>query len=123
MAATMLTMAAATQLIASPLSQVSFARVNVRGASPSVRSTSGMRIVCMAAPQKSSGPAINTDDKVVSKIEDAQEICAGDNQSEECAAAWDEVDAAAKEKAKTDDPLDKFCNDNPEADECRVYND
>lgn len=123
-AAAMLTVAApSAQLAASLLTpQVSFPRVQAQGAWTTTRAAPRLRLVCMATPTGSSGPAINTDDKVATKIEDAQEVCAGDNQSEECAAAWDEVEAAAKEQAKTEDPIDKYCNDNPEADECRVYN-
>mmetsp|Transcript_22534 Transcript_22534/g.62520 ORF Transcript_22534/g.62520 Transcript_22534/m.62520 type:complete len:113 (-) Transcript_22534:278-616(-) len=61
-------------------------------------------------------------------IEEAKEACEGDNQGE-CAAAWDEVEelsaAAAHKKAsqKSSDPLEEFCDDNPDADECRVYED
>jgi hypothetical protein len=46
--------------------------------------------------------------------------------SKEAAAAWDaveELDAEASHqrvKEKTD-PLEKFCDESPEADECRVY--
>jgi hypothetical protein len=124
MAATKLTMAAA--MTVSPLSQVSFGRV--RGVRTGVRrATPGARIVCMSAPKGSSGPAIDsTGDKVADKIDAAQEICAGDEQSEECATAWDEVESASAEKAKNKgkgDPLEEYCEDNPEADECRVYKD
>ena len=81
----------------------------------------------MAAPKGSSGPAIDTTgDKVADKIEEAQEICAGDDQSAECATAWDAVESATKEKEQNKgkgDPLEEFCEDNPEADECRVYQD
>jgi len=79
-----------------------------------------------AAPKGSSGPAIDkTGDKVADKIEEAQEICAGDNQSEECATAWDAVESATAEKGKGGpvDPLDEYCEENPEADECRIYKD
>lgn len=49
--------------------------------------------------------------------------------SSECAVAWDaveEISAAADKKrqaAKAEDPLEKFCEDNADADECRVYED
>ncbi|KAG0556235.1 hypothetical protein M758_11G036400 [Ceratodon purpureus] len=118
-AVSMMAMAAASAAV-SPISQVSFGRVQgVRSAS--VRGTAGVRIVCMAAPTGSSGPAIDSGDKVADKIEAAQEVCAGDDQSEACATAWDDVEAAKKEKVS--DPLEEFCEDNPEADECRVYKD
>lgn len=119
MAATVLTMAVA------PASQLCFGRV--QAARTSVRVTPGARVVCMAAPRGSSGPAIgSTGDKVEAKIDEAQEVCAGDSQSEECATAWDAVEAATAEKAKNKgkgDPLEEYCEDNPEADECRVYSD
>ncbi|EIE19790.1 CP12-domain-containing protein [Coccomyxa subellipsoidea C-169] len=46
----------------------------------------------------------------------------------ECAAAWDTVEelsaAISHKKAQAKaDPLEEFCDDNPEADECRVYED
>ncbi len=52
---------------------------------------------------------------------------------QDCAVAWDTVeelsaaashkkDAAAADPA-TNDPLEKFCQDAPDADECRVYED
>lgn len=83
-------------------------------------------MVCTASPSKggSSGPAINAGDKVMEKIEDAQEICAGDTQSEDCATAWNEVEAAKAQKKQTKgDPLEEFCEDFPETDECRTYTD
>uniref|UniRef100_A0A061SAD2 Cp12-domain-containing protein n=1 Tax=Tetraselmis sp. GSL018 TaxID=582737 RepID=A0A061SAD2_9CHLO len=60
-------------------------------------------------------------------IENAQEVCEGDDKGE-CAAAWDEVEElsaeAAHKRAKGKaDPLEEFCDDNPDADECRVYED
>ncbi|KAK9918135.1 hypothetical protein WJX75_001508 [Coccomyxa subellipsoidea] len=46
----------------------------------------------------------------------------------ECAAAWDTVEelsaAISHKKAQAKaDPLEEFCDDNPDADECRVYED
>jgi hypothetical protein len=60
----------------------------------------------------------------------ADEVC-GDTPSADCAVAWDEVEelsAAVAHKKVADkvafvDPLDAFCGDNPDADECRVYED
>ncbi|XP_010267998.1 PREDICTED: calvin cycle protein CP12-1, chloroplastic-like [Nelumbo nucifera] len=70
-------------------------------------------------------------DKVNESIKNAQETCASDPASGECVAAWDEVEelsAAAshirlKQKEKDADPLEHFCKDNPETEECRTYED
>ncbi|KAK4766173.1 hypothetical protein SAY87_007815 [Trapa incisa] len=67
------------------------------------------------------------EEKVVESIKQAEEVCAGGGTSGECAAAWDEVEelSAAKSHAndrkKGSDPLEEFCKDNPETDECRTY--
>ncbi|KAG2331988.1 hypothetical protein Bca4012_018421 [Brassica carinata] len=68
-------------------------------------------------------------DKVEKSIQEAKETCADDPVSGECVAAWDEVEelsAAAshardKKKAGGSDPLEEYCSDNPEKDECRTY--
>lgn len=46
--------------------------------------------------------------------------------SGECAAAWDAVEelqaeASHKKQDKQKNSLEKYCDDNPEAAECRVY--
>lgn len=69
------------------------------------------------------------EDKVEESIKSAEEACSGDPASGECVAAWDEVEelsAAAshardRKKASSSDPLENYCKDNPEADECRTY--
>ncbi|GAX76517.1 hypothetical protein CEUSTIGMA_g3963.t1 [Chlamydomonas eustigma] len=60
-------------------------------------------------------------------IKEAEEACK-DGSTEACAAAWDvveEVAATAAHKKIADkeksDPLEQFCEGNPDADECRVY--
>ncbi|KAJ8900407.1 hypothetical protein K2173_025184 [Erythroxylum novogranatense] len=66
-------------------------------------------------------------DKVEQSIKNAEEACAGDPASGECVAAWDEVEelsAAAsheRDRKKGSDPLENYCKDNPETDECRTY--
>ncbi|KAL4548005.1 hypothetical protein Ndes2526B_g07217 [Nannochloris sp. 'desiccata'] len=61
-------------------------------------------------------------------VKEAQEACAGGDKGE-CATAWDTVEelsaaaSHAKEQAKKLDPLEQFCEGNPDADECRVYED
>ncbi|XP_022155326.1 calvin cycle protein CP12-2, chloroplastic-like [Momordica charantia] len=73
-----------------------------------------------AAPDKIS-------DKVEESIKNAEEACAGDPVSGECAAAWDEVEelsaaaSHARDKKKESDPLENYCKDNPETEECRTY--
>jgi hypothetical protein len=67
---------------------------------------------------------------VESAIKEAEDKCTS-GTSGECAAAWDNVEEisatiAHKKVADADpsnDPLEKFCDDNPDADECRVYDD
>lgn len=74
-----------------------------------------------AAPDKLS-------DKVAESVKNAEQTCAEDPASGECVAAWDEVEelsAAAshardRQKANSD-PLENYCKDNPETDECRTY--
>lgn len=73
-----------------------------------------------AAPDKLS-------DKVAESVKQAEETCADDPVSGECVAAWDEVEelsaaaSDARDKKKGTDALENYCQDNPEADECRTY--
>ncbi|KAA8543031.1 hypothetical protein F0562_021474 [Nyssa sinensis] len=68
-------------------------------------------------------------EKVVESIKQAEETCSDDPVSGECLAAWDEVEelsaavSHAKDKKKNSDPLETYCKDNPETDECRTYED
>jgi len=61
---------------------------------------------------------------------EAKEICSISGEgSAQCAAAWDAVEelqaAASHQKGGKDTPnsLQQFCADNPEAAECRIYED
>ncbi|XP_010523926.1 PREDICTED: calvin cycle protein CP12-1, chloroplastic-like [Tarenaya hassleriana] len=91
-----------------------------RSGSGSTRLVEARRV--RAAPDRIS-------EKVEKSIEEAKETCADDPKSGECVAAWDEVEelsAAAshardKQKAGGNDPLENYCKDNPETDECRTY--
>ncbi|XP_042517283.1 calvin cycle protein CP12-1, chloroplastic-like [Macadamia integrifolia] len=80
------------------------------------------RMLVRAAPEKIS-------EKVVESIKSAEETCADDPTSGECAAAWDEVEEVsaaashARQKQKDSDPLETYCKDNPETVECRTYED
>ncbi|KAI4319376.1 hypothetical protein MLD38_032979 [Melastoma candidum] len=91
----------------------------------SYRSRSNRRVLIRpvgAAPDK-------LEDKLADSIKQAEETCAGDSASGECAAAWDEVEelsaaaSHARDKKKNADPLEDFCKDNPEDEECRTYED
>jgi hypothetical protein len=82
------------------------------------------------AAVRASGPATPPDisDKMSESIDKAKEACAEDTASGKCAAAWDEVEelsaaaSHARDKLKeTSDPLEAYCKDNPETDECRTY--
>lgn len=61
------------------------------------------------------------------KIREAREVCEGNDASDECRVAWDEVEEVSQAKAdlrrkmEKEDPLESFCSENPETDECRIY--
>lgn len=62
------------------------------------------------------------------KVLEAKEVCREDETSDECKVAWDEVEEVSQAKAdlrlkleNQQDPLESFCLQNPETDECRIY--
>ena len=63
---------------------------------------------------------------ISTEFEAAREACSTED-TEGCAAAWDAVEelqaeaSHQREKDTEKTPFDKYCDDNPEADECRVY--
>ncbi|KAK8354726.1 hypothetical protein V6Z11_A05G238900 [Gossypium hirsutum] len=65
------------------------------------------------------------------KVTEAKQVCEGDETSDECKVAWDEVEEVSQDKAalrlrlevEKKDPLESFCLENPETEECRVYDD
>jgi hypothetical protein len=68
-------------------------------------------------------------EKIQEEVEQARTVCdtSGSN-SAECAAAWDAVEelqaeASHQRQVKPKNALEKYCDDNPEADECRLYED
>ncbi|KAJ8535734.1 hypothetical protein K7X08_023454 [Anisodus acutangulus] len=76
----------------------------------------------------SAAPDNKLSDLVAESVKEAEETCAENPVSGECAAAWDvveETSAAAShardKKKENSDPLENYCNDNPETDECRTY--
>ncbi|URD82308.1 CP12 [Musa troglodytarum] len=93
--------------------------------------TSGHRLSSRPAVLVASAPSTppNISEKVAESIKNAEATCAEDEASGECAAAWDEVEelsaaaSHARDKLKVDDPLESFCKDNPDDEECRTYED
>ncbi|CAN1186617.1 Calvin cycle protein CP12-2, chloroplastic [Linum perenne] len=104
------------------------------------KAQSQQQFLCMKKPQVQgmSGrcrvgvrPVRAVPDKIEEKIEEsikaAEETCGEDPASGECVAAWDEVEelsaaaSHARDKKKGSDPLEAYCQDNPETDECRTY--
>ena len=70
------------------------------------------------------------EDRIDVAREEARTICQEKGAtSSECAAAWDEVEelqAAAADKRKTEkttNSLEAYCAENPDAQECRIYED
>nr|WP_238568977.1 CP12 domain-containing protein [Xenococcus sp. PCC 7305] len=71
------------------------------------------------------------EDRIDAAREDAREICAAKGKtSPECAAAWDiveELQAAASHKRQSkvtpNNSLQEYCAANPDAPECRIYED
>ena len=68
-------------------------------------------------------------EKIQEEVEQARAVCdiSGGN-SAEGAAAWDAVEelqaeASHQRQVKPKNALEKYCDDNPEADECRLYED
>lgn len=66
--------------------------------------------------------------QITEAIAYAQKACEEDPTSAPCAASWDDVEELSAEAAhqaakKSVDPLEEYCADNPETDECRVYED
>jgi predicted component of type VI protein secretion system len=72
----------------------------------------------------------NIQNKIQEELEEARNACevSGSN-SAECAAAWDAVEelqaeaAHQREKEPEQTFFEKYCDANPDADECRVYED
>ena len=67
-------------------------------------------------------------EQIQKERESAREVCTTEGStSGECAAAWDSVEELSAEAShqKQNEPqktsLEKYCDDNPDALECRVY--
>lgn len=68
-------------------------------------------------------------EQIKEELEQARAVCdvKGGN-SPECAAAWDAVEelqaeASHQKQVKPKNSLEQYCDDNPEAVECRIYDD
>lgn len=63
-----------------------------------------------------------------SVIHDARRVCAESLEDVECSVAWDVVDEVVRgmhhrmeSRDDTSDPLEMYCAESPENDECRMY--
>jgi hypothetical protein len=72
----------------------------------------------------------NIEEKIEKEREAARAVCDVDGaESGACAAAWDvveELQAEAshqRQKIKKKNSFEQYCDDNPDADECRLYED
>ncbi|MDX2099088.1 MAG: Calvin cycle protein CP12 [Leptolyngbyaceae cyanobacterium bins.59] len=69
----------------------------------------------------------NIHDRIEKEREEARTVCdVSGGGSSECAAAWDAVEelqaeAAHQRQVQPKNSLEKYCDANPDADECRVY--
>lgn len=65
--------------------------------------------------------------QIVEERENARAVCdVNGSESGDCAAAWDVVEelqaeASHQRQTKQKNSLEQFCDDNPDALECRVY--
>ncbi|CAN8240202.1 unnamed protein product [Cochlearia groenlandica] len=91
-------------------------------------------IVATTATAKYKGTKMREEklsEMIVEKVKIATEICEEDERSDECRVAWDEVEEVSQAKADlkvklklmNHDPLESFCQENPENDECRIFED
>jgi hypothetical protein len=71
----------------------------------------------------------NIQSQIQDELKNAREVCEiSGTGSKECAAAWDAVEelqaeASHQKQGKEKNSLEKFCDANPEAAECRIYED
>lgn len=69
----------------------------------------------------------NIQDKIEKEREEARATCdTSGSDSPECAVAWEVVEelqakASHQKQSKKKNSLEQYCDANPEADECRVY--
>lgn len=69
----------------------------------------------------------NIQEQIEQEIEQARAVCDIKGEtSGDCAAAWDAVEelqaeASHKRQVKPKNSLEQYCDDNPDAAECRLY--
>ncbi|HEY9906768.1 MAG TPA: Calvin cycle protein CP12 [Thermosynechococcaceae cyanobacterium] len=68
-------------------------------------------------------------ERIEQELQEARTACdISGSTSPECAAAWDAVEelqaeASHQKQSKPKNSLEKYCDENPEAAECRLYED
>jgi len=70
----------------------------------------------------------NIQEKIKEELQVARDACeANGTGSVECAVAWETVEElqaeASHQKEGAKNSLERFCDDNPDAAECRIYED
>ena len=71
----------------------------------------------------------NIQEQIEKEREQAREVCSVDSTDPKCAAAWDAVEelqaeaSHQKENKPEKNSLEQYCDSNPDAPECRVYED
>lgn len=70
--------------------------------------------------------AFDIDADLQEALDQARAACSSDVNSADCAAAWDAVEEIQAEishrrQSAPKSSLESYCDANPEADECRVY--
>lgn len=72
----------------------------------------------------------NINDQIDQELQNARNVCSTEGDSSgECAAAWDAVEelqaeaSHQRQKQPSKTAFEKYCDDNPDAVECRVYDD
>jgi len=72
----------------------------------------------------------NIQEQIQEELKQAREVCGTDGaDTEKCAAAWDAVEelqaeaSHQKQGESKKTSLEKYCEDNPDAAECRLYED
>ncbi|GAB4289990.1 MAG: Calvin cycle protein CP12 [Oscillatoriaceae cyanobacterium] len=69
----------------------------------------------------------NIKEKIDQELENARNVCdVSGSSSAECAAAWDAVEevqaeASHQREVKPKSSFENYCDDNPDAAECRIY--